>query len=162
MEDKGSLNIHINIYGGTNQILPNATKAAQYFHRDAELTVKPALAEDPHPWTSEDESRLSLYRGRTPANLCRYPFRLHHGATGGRSRGRDVRQRAQVGRRTDCQRKVHPTSPALPRQGGERQRHRQPPSEHQQRLAEPQEATQKSILRIVARVSNNKRPNILG
>lgn len=61
MEDKGSLNIHINIYGGTNQILPNATKAAQYFHRDAELTVKPALAEPPHPWTSEDESRLSLY-----------------------------------------------------------------------------------------------------
>ena len=32
MEEKTASSVNINIYGGTNQILPNATKAEQHFH----------------------------------------------------------------------------------------------------------------------------------
>lgn len=53
MEEKSASNVHINIYGGTNQILPNATKAEQ--------PETPAPDAQPRPWTADDERRLSLY-----------------------------------------------------------------------------------------------------
>ena len=58
-EDKN--NITFNIYGGNNQILPNATKAEQHFYGDK--FAKKALrngepAEDP---LTDDERRLLVY-----------------------------------------------------------------------------------------------------
>ena len=56
--------IHINIYGGNNQILPNATKAEQYFY-DASAETRPAEQPLlPSGWTPDDEKRFSLYIGR--------------------------------------------------------------------------------------------------
>ena len=53
--------VQINIYGGSNQILPNATKAEQHFYGDqfAERMLKPS---DGEPALSEDARRLSLYK----------------------------------------------------------------------------------------------------
>ena len=61
MEEKNASNVHINIYGGTNQILPNATKAEQHFYYRAEQPETPVPDAQPRPWTADDERRLSLY-----------------------------------------------------------------------------------------------------
>lgn len=52
--------VQINIYGGSNQILPKATKAEQHFYGDqfAERMLKPS---DSEPTLSEDAHRLSIY-----------------------------------------------------------------------------------------------------
>ncbi|WP_294742531.1 hypothetical protein [uncultured Prevotella sp.] len=58
-EDKN--NITFNIYGGSNQILPNATKAEQHFYGDQfakEALRKGAAAEPP---LTDDERRLLVY-----------------------------------------------------------------------------------------------------
>lgn len=58
-EDKN--NITFNIYGGSNQILPNATKAEQHFYGDQ--FAKEALrkgAPTEHPLT-DDERRLLMF-----------------------------------------------------------------------------------------------------
>lgn len=58
-EDKN--NITFNIYGGSNQILPNATKAEQHFYGDqfAKETLRKGAATEP-PLTN-DERRLMMY-----------------------------------------------------------------------------------------------------
>lgn len=61
MEEKTASSVNINIYGGTNQILPNATKAEQHFHYEQGKTEVPAPDEPSRPWSSDDERRLSLY-----------------------------------------------------------------------------------------------------
>lgn len=61
MEEKTASSVNINIYGGTNQILPNATKAEQHFHYVQGQAEEPAPAELSRPWSSDDERRLSLY-----------------------------------------------------------------------------------------------------
>ena len=61
MEEKNASNVHINIYGGTNQILPNAVKAEQRFYYRAEQPETPVPDAQPRPWTADDERRLSLY-----------------------------------------------------------------------------------------------------
>lgn len=61
MEEKNASSVNINIYGGTNQILPNAVKAEQHFYYRAEQPVTPAPNAQPRPWTADDERRLSLY-----------------------------------------------------------------------------------------------------
>ena len=58
-EDKN--NITFNIYGGSNQILPNATKAEQHFYGDQfakEALRKGAVAEPP---LTADERRLLMF-----------------------------------------------------------------------------------------------------
>lgn len=53
--------ITFNIYGGSNQILPNATKAEQYFYGDQfakEALRKETVAEPP---LTADERRLAVY-----------------------------------------------------------------------------------------------------
>lgn len=58
-EDKN--NITFNIYGGSNQILPNATKAEQHFYGDQfakEALREGAPAETP---LTDDERRLFMY-----------------------------------------------------------------------------------------------------
>jgi len=58
-EDKN--NITFNIYGGSNQILPNATKAEQHFYGDQfakEALRKGSAAEPP---LTDDERRLLVY-----------------------------------------------------------------------------------------------------
>ena len=58
-EDKN--NITFNIYGGSNQILPNATKAEQHFYGDQfakEALRKGIVAEPP---LTDDERRLLVY-----------------------------------------------------------------------------------------------------
>lgn len=58
-EDKN--NITFNIYGGSNQILPNATKAEQHFYGDqfAKEVLRKGVAAEP-PLT-DDERRLLVY-----------------------------------------------------------------------------------------------------
>lgn len=53
--------IHINIYGGNNQILPNATKAEQHFYFTAEEVRPTDHPLQPHTWNPDDEKRFSLY-----------------------------------------------------------------------------------------------------
>lgn len=58
-EDKN--NITFNIYGGSNQILPNATKAEQHFYGDqfAKEALRKGAA--PEPPLTDDERRLLVY-----------------------------------------------------------------------------------------------------
>ena len=58
-EDKNG--ITFNIYGGSNQILPNATKAEQHFYGDQ--FAKEALRKGEHevPSLTDDERRLLVY-----------------------------------------------------------------------------------------------------
>lgn len=52
--------VNINIYGGTNQILPNATKAEQHIYGDqmAECVLKSSKIEQP---LSEEAQRMAIY-----------------------------------------------------------------------------------------------------
>ena len=61
MDEKTASSVNINIYGGTNQILPNAVKAEQHFHYVQGQAEEPAPAEPSRPWLPDDERRLSLY-----------------------------------------------------------------------------------------------------
>ena len=61
MEEKTASNVNINIYGGTNQILPNALKAEQHFHYAQGTAEEPSPDEPSRPWLPDDERRLSLY-----------------------------------------------------------------------------------------------------
>ena len=61
MEEKTASSVNINIYGGTNQILPNAVKAEQHFHYTQEKPEVSAPDEPSRPWLPDDEHRLSLY-----------------------------------------------------------------------------------------------------
>ena len=61
MEEKSASSVNINIYGGTNQILPNAVKAEQHFHYAQGTVEEPSPAESSRPWLPDDEHRLSLY-----------------------------------------------------------------------------------------------------
>ena len=61
MEEKTASSVNINIYGGTNQILPNAVKAEQHFHYTQGKPEEPSTAEPSRPWLPDDERRLSLY-----------------------------------------------------------------------------------------------------
>lgn len=47
MEEKTASSVNINIYGGTNQILPNAVKAEQHFHYEQGKPEVPALMSRP-------------------------------------------------------------------------------------------------------------------
>ncbi len=60
MEDEKN-NITFNIYGGSNQILPNATKAEQHFYGDQ--FAKKELGEDEasEPQLTADERRLIVF-----------------------------------------------------------------------------------------------------
>ena len=53
--------IHINIYGGNNQIFPNATKAEQHFYFTAEEVSPTDSPLQPHTRNPDDEKRFSLY-----------------------------------------------------------------------------------------------------
>ena len=73
MEEKTASSVNINIYGGTNQILPNAVKAEQHFHYPPGKTEEPSTDAQPRPWTADDERCLSLYiekEGKLPAYVA--------------------------------------------------------------------------------------------
>ena len=61
MNDNGASNCTFHIYGGNNQILPNATEAVQNFYGDE--FAKQKLAEDSNTTAelSEDEQALAIY-----------------------------------------------------------------------------------------------------
>lgn len=61
MENKETATVNITINGGTNQIMPNATKAEQHFHYTQASPTISAPTNQPHPWLRDDELRLSLY-----------------------------------------------------------------------------------------------------
>ena len=129
MEEKTASSVNINIYGGTNQILPNATKAEQHFHYEQGKPEVPAPDEPSRPWSSDDERRLSLYIEKEET-LRAYIATLA-ACTTAQQVGEAV---AQMCADDDCKGKIHPSPPAIPRPIGERQRHRQPPPEHQRGL----------------------------
>lgn len=58
-EDKNS--ITFNIYGGSNQILPNATKAEQYFYGDQFGKEALRKGESSEPPLTPDERRLLVF-----------------------------------------------------------------------------------------------------
>lgn len=58
-EDKN--NITFNIYGGNNQILPNATKAEQHFYGDQFAKEALRKGEQEVPSLTDDERRLLVY-----------------------------------------------------------------------------------------------------
>lgn len=60
MEEKESSGITFNIYGGTVQILPNATKAEQNFYTGSPISTLPS-AEDSEEALSDTALRLGLY-----------------------------------------------------------------------------------------------------
>lgn len=58
--EKDHKGITFNIYGGNNQILPNATKAEQYFYGDQFAKDALRKGSDAEPLT-DDERRLAVY-----------------------------------------------------------------------------------------------------
>ena len=61
MEEQPHSTVTINIHGGNNQILPNATKAEQHFHYTSGKPEASAPADSSCPWSPADEDRLSFY-----------------------------------------------------------------------------------------------------
>ena len=61
MEENSKSNVTFNIYGGNNQILPNATEAVQNFYGDpfADKMLHPEGT--PADALTEDEQRLAIY-----------------------------------------------------------------------------------------------------
>lgn len=86
--------VTFNIYGGNNQILPNATKAEQNFYGDqfAEKTLAKD-GEAPLPLT-EEEQALSIYKGGILARLHHPPSLLQDSERPGRGGGNHATARA--------------------------------------------------------------------
>lgn len=61
MDNKESLNITFNFYGGSNQILPNATAATQNFYGDRPGQDEPGVRQNEHNVLSPEAARLSVY-----------------------------------------------------------------------------------------------------
>ena len=139
MEEKSASNVHINIYGGTNQILPNATKAEQHFYYRAEQPETPVPDAQPRPWTADDERRLSLYLEKEES-LQAYIATLA-ACTTAQQAGEAVAEMCANEPKMDSELIV-------------------PPGKHQQCVAEPQKAAPETNYMIVVQVSNNKRQSI--
>ncbi len=76
MEDNNMANIVFNISGGTNQILPNATKAEQNFYGDKYIEeMMKTKTEGQEPKLSPEATRLSLYINNVEA-LSEYVGKL--------------------------------------------------------------------------------------
>ena len=61
MDHKESFNITFNIYGGSNQILPNATTATQNFYGDRSERNKAGVEQNGDRLLSPEAARLSVY-----------------------------------------------------------------------------------------------------
>lgn len=61
MEESSKSNVTFNIYGGNNQILPNATHAEQHFYGNEFAEKMLAKEGEAGSSFSEDEQRLSIY-----------------------------------------------------------------------------------------------------
>lgn len=61
MEENSKSNVTFNIYGGNNQILPNATEAVQNFYGDQFADQKLHSEGESTDSTNEDEQRLAIY-----------------------------------------------------------------------------------------------------
>ena len=61
MDEKSPSNITFNIYGGNNQILPQATHAEQHFYGDQFADRLQAKAGEPSRPLTAEEQALSLY-----------------------------------------------------------------------------------------------------
>ena len=61
MDDKESASITFHIYGGSNQILPNATTATQNFYGGRALQDKPDGGKDMDDLLASVAARLSVY-----------------------------------------------------------------------------------------------------
>lgn len=132
--------VTFNIYGGNNQILPNATKAEQNFYGDqfAEKTLAKD-GEAPQPLT-EEEQALSIYinQGGILARLHHPPSLLQDSERPGRGGGNHATARAIPHRRADSEAEFHFPSPSLCSEMGERTDHRQHPGGNQYCLDGPQ------------------------
>lgn len=61
MEESSKSNVTVNIYGGNNQILPNATHAEQHFYGNEFAEKMLAKEGEAGASFSDDEQRLSIY-----------------------------------------------------------------------------------------------------
>ena len=61
MEENSKSNVTFNIYGGNNQILPNATEAVQNFYGDQFADQKLHSEGESADAPNEDEQRLAIY-----------------------------------------------------------------------------------------------------
>lgn len=61
MEENSKSNVAFNIYGGNNQILPNATEAVQNFYGDQFADQKLHSEGESTDAPNEDEQRLAIY-----------------------------------------------------------------------------------------------------
>ena len=61
MEESSKSNVTFNIYGGNNQILPNATHAEQHFYGNEFAEKMLAKEGEAGASFSDDEQRLSIY-----------------------------------------------------------------------------------------------------
>ena len=61
MEESSKSNVTFNIYGGNNQILPNATHAEQHFYGNEFAEKMLAKEGETGASSSDDEQRLSIY-----------------------------------------------------------------------------------------------------
>lgn len=67
MNDNSASNCTFHIYGGNNQILPNATEAVQNFYGDEFAKQKLAEENNTTKELSEDEQALSIYINKVEA-----------------------------------------------------------------------------------------------
>lgn len=61
MDSNTHFSIVFNIYGGSNQILPNATAATQNFYDDRPGQDEPGVRQNEHNVLSPEAARLSVY-----------------------------------------------------------------------------------------------------
>lgn len=131
--------VSIQIYGGNNQILPNATYAVQNFYGD-ELASQNTAGESSSPAPlSPPEQRLSIYinnvdtlRGYlTQLQACKTAKEVGEVVATVSSRDHDSR-------RAHSEAKLHHPPPTIPHECGDRQEYRQPASIHQSSLGSSQ------------------------
>lgn len=150
--------VTFNIYGGNNQILPNATKAEQNFYGDqfAEKTLAKD-GEAPQPLT-EEEQALSIYIYKVES--LRGYITLLRSCKTARDLGNHATARAIPHRWADSEAEFHFPSPSLRSEMGERAERRQHPGGNQYCLDDPQKDDpssrslkhpQKSILRYMGK-----------
>ena len=82
MDSETHFSIVFNIYGGSNQILPNATSATQNYYGDEAELEKDDVSKDKEPALSPEAMRLFRSEerrvGKECASMCRSRWSPYH------------------------------------------------------------------------------------
>lgn len=123
MEENSKSNVTFNIYGGNNQILPNATEAVQNFYGDQFADQKLHSEGESTDAPNEDEQRLAIYINKVKSlrgyisllTACKKAKEVGGGSS------HDVPERGGDRCRPYRQERFHPSPPSIPHECEDRQ-----------------------------------------